>query len=223
MKILTYKRDASANVDVHVLVHHGLAKPEWLEQCLESLRHEPVNVQLVSSADRNIGALRASAFALGTAPYLSFIDDDDWVASGAFEVCVSTLEDQPELVGAYTNWTDVLPSGEHRARELPPWTPLQGLTHYAGILHTKVFRREPTMRLLGGLATWETLEEAWLVGMLTANGAWKRLPINGHFKRAATPGGAGSRITSNLLHRYQLEVGPILRAAHSRYTTKDAA
>lgn len=223
MRISTYQRVDGAKIDAHVLLHHSYDRPEWLGQCLASLSSEPVNVYLVTSPSTNVGALRAAAFELGQAPYLSFVDDDDWVAPGAFQACVDALDEDDTLVGAYTDWTAVLPDGREVRQYLPEWSPLTGLVNYANILHTKVFRREPTMRLLGGLATWETLEEAWLVGMLTANGAWKRLPINGHFKRAATPGGAGSRITSNLLHRYQLEVGPILRASHSRYTTKDAA
>lgn len=222
MKITTHQRGGNAQVDVHVLLHHSAANPQWLEQCLESMRDEPVNVYLVSSDSRNVGALRADAFALGTAPFLSFIDDDDWVAPGAFEACLDALRD-PGVVGAYTDWTAVVPSGETSRVHLGPWKPLQGLVNYAGILHTKVFRRAPTMRLLGGLRTWDTLEEAWLVGMLAADGRWQHVPVNGHFKRAGTPGGAGSRITSSHLYRYQIEVGPILRAAHVRYATKEAA
>ncbi len=184
------------------------------------MQNEPVNVYVYDSASANIGALRADAFAVGAAPFLSFIDDDDWVAPGAFNACLSALRD-PAVVGAYTDWTAVCATGAYVPVSAGSWKPLYGLINYANILHTKVFRREPTMRLLDGLRTWDTLEEAWLVGMLAANGRWQHVPVNGHFKRVGTPSGAGSRITSNHLYRYQVEVGPILRAAHVREGAKE--
>jgi len=221
MKFVTHQHSPDNLVDTHVLVHHSLRHPGWLEQCLASMAGEPTNVELVYSDETSVGALRAAAFARGSAPFLSFIDDDDWVAPGAFQACLDAINDD-SIVGAYTQWTDVFADGTHAARALPPWEAALGMDHFAHVLHTKVFRRAPTMRLLGGLRTWNTLEEAWLVGMLTADGNWRRVPVNGHFKRAGTPGGAGKRITSDHCHRYYTEIGPILRAARDR-CIKEAA
>lgn len=78
------------------------------------------------------------------------------------------------------------------------------------------------MALLEGLATWDTLEEGWLVAKLADYGRWRRLPINGHYKRASTLGGAGSRISPHHFARYVREVSRGLVKAHRRYF-EDAA
>lgn len=222
MKIRRHQRPIGARVDVHVLVHHSLKHPEWLEQCLGSMRDQPVNVDLVYSDDTNVGRLRALAFESGQAPLLSFIDDDDWCAPGVFEACCTALDEDPELVGVYTNWTRVAEDGRHSLRILPEWNPLLQLKGWASILHTKVFRRSLTMPLLGELATWDTLEEGWLVAKLAAQGPWRRLPINGHYKRCMTPGGAGGRVTPHHFARYVRETSRGLIEAHHKIKGKAA-
>lgn len=222
-RIQRHQRPIGARADVHVLVHHALRRPEWLEQCLGSLRDQPVNVDLVYSEDTNVGRLRALAFESGQAPLVSFIDDDDWCAPGVFDSCCDALEADAGLVGVYTNWTNVKRDGTHDLRLLPEWNPLVQVRGFASILHTKVFRRAPTMALLEGLATWDTLEEGWLVAKLADHGRWKRLPINGHFKRAQTPGGAGARISPHHFARYVREVSRGLVHAHRRYFEDAAA
>ncbi|MGL6290371.1 MAG: glycosyltransferase family A protein [Silanimonas sp.] len=216
-RIRRHQRPIGARVDVHVLVHHSRQHPEWLEQCLGSLRDQPVNVDLVYSEDANVGRLRALAFEAGRAPLVSFIDDDDWCAQGVFDACCDVLDADAGLVGVYTNWTSLRPDGSLQARELPEWAPLLQVHGHASILHTKVFRRAPVMELLAGLATWDTLEEAWLVAKLVESGRWRRLPINGHFKRVGFGGGAGSRITVQHLARYAAETSAILHRAHRRH------
>lgn len=60
-------------IDVHVLTHSG-TKPEWLDQCLESLAAEPCTVHVVQGVERNIAAGREIGFGLGTHPFVTFVD-----------------------------------------------------------------------------------------------------------------------------------------------------
>lgn len=48
---------------------------------------------------------RLNAFALGSEPYISFVDPDDEVNVDAFKICLDELEANPELGGVYTNST----------------------------------------------------------------------------------------------------------------------
>lgn len=209
--MITWHRRRGAPVDTHVLVHNSLKQPAWLDQCLGSLEDEPTNIQIVRSTSRNVGELRAAAHEAATAPLLSFVDDDDWVVPGAFQACIDALDD-PALVGAYTDFTDVdsatgEPIGVYVKR---PWSPRVQLLKPFEVLHVHVYRRAAALKYLAEMAQWVTLEESLLMGLLVQDGAWRKLDVDGYRKRAAVRGGAGSRITRAMLRTLTLRLKPIL-------------
>ena len=86
-------------MDVHVLTHSG-TRQQWLDECLESLRRQPCTVHVVRGIEGNIAAGREIGFALGTSPYLSFVDSDDLAEPGAIETMLEVMETGvPSAVG----------------------------------------------------------------------------------------------------------------------------
>lgn len=84
-------------IDVHVLTHEG-TRPEWLAQCLASLEGEPVNVFVVDNAGHSVGEGRARGYALGDAPYVAYVDSDDYVLPGCFDACLQGLKTHNAVV-----------------------------------------------------------------------------------------------------------------------------
>lgn len=78
-------------IDVHIahLPHENL---EWWEQCQQSLTGEPVNIYNIDGIKGNIKQTRYEGFLLGSAPYVSFVDPDDYVLSGGFAKCLETIQ-----------------------------------------------------------------------------------------------------------------------------------
>lgn len=195
-------------VDTHVLVHHGIRRPAWLEQCLAALEAQPTSILMVRSDSDHLGQIRAHAMREGTAPWVSWADDDDWLHPGALQACIAAA-DQPGVVGAYTDQADVdAETGEpiHRPPR-PPWSRAWQAMHPYGILHAKAFRRLLlTRELLAEVARWPTAEEVVLTGLLAGSGAWRKVDMIGATKRKHA--GAGSRITPGLLAKAMLTVTP---------------
>lgn len=208
--MMRWHRRGDYPVDTHVLIHHSLQRPAWLDQCLASLEGEPTNILLVRDAGTNVGALRAAAHAQGSAPLLSFVDDDDWVMPGAFQACIDALAD-PALVGAYTDFSDVDAATDAVTRHWhkSPWAARAQLLRPFEVLHVHVYRRAPAMKYLAEMARWTTLEESLLMGLLVQDGQWRKLDFDGYRKRAHTIG-AGSRITPPMLRDLTARLAPIL-------------
>lgn len=87
-------------IDVHLLKMPN-DNPVWFEQCLASLKDEPVCIHLCPGKVDDIGNARADAFLLGDRPYVSFVDPDDYVLPGGFQACVDQIE-KDQSVAAYT-------------------------------------------------------------------------------------------------------------------------
>lgn len=86
--------------DVHVLTIGRSQK--WFDQCLSSLDKEPVNIHVIKGTPGHIGLGRYKGFSSGTAEFVSFVDDDDYVDPGAFEHCYNILDENPNTVGVCT-------------------------------------------------------------------------------------------------------------------------
>lgn len=201
---LSWHRVCGATVDTHILVHHGAKHPDWLDQCLASLESEPTNVLLVRSTETNIGALRALAFQLGTAPYVCFVDDDDYVRPGAFTAALGAIDGH---VGAYTDIAALSPAGELREYQQSPWNwERQCQRPIHEVCHLHVLQRSVVEPLLPNLASWPSLEEAWLLAKMAQAGSFIHVPFPGYVKRTATQGGAGRRITYSLKMRLEQEL-----------------
>ena len=89
------------SVDVFILRLPDENK-EWFQYCIESMSREAVTIRMVGGVYGHIGKGRKKGFALGTAPYVAYVDPDDLVCRGAFKACVDALEAAPDKVLAYT-------------------------------------------------------------------------------------------------------------------------
>jgi hypothetical protein len=85
-------------LDVHILTMPDTSKA-WTEQCLYStfeavhMAGFPVSVHVVPGVIGSIGQGRAHGYALGHYPYVTCIDDDDYVLPYAFRNMNEALED----------------------------------------------------------------------------------------------------------------------------------
>jgi len=93
-------------LDVHILVS-DMTRREWVEKCLESVSDAaaqagfPVGVYVVPISDGtrgHIGRGRKQGYALGAYPYVTNVDDDDWVDKNAFALLARGLEKGPVAV-----------------------------------------------------------------------------------------------------------------------------
>jgi len=84
-------------IDVHILIHPETPR-DWVTQCLDSVQGAvdcagfPVAVHTLSAVIGHIGQGRAKGYALGVHPYVTCVDDDDYVFSHAFVQMRDALE-----------------------------------------------------------------------------------------------------------------------------------
>ena len=104
-------------IDVHYIYYD---EPEWqITRCLESLRGEPVTVHSVPGVWGNPPVKkRAEGFALGTAPYVSYVDPDDYVEPGVYTRLLQAIT-SGDFDAAY-GWERVFSdSGINRVCKIP--------------------------------------------------------------------------------------------------------
>lgn len=84
-------------IDIHVLTHSG-TKPEWLQQCLDSLKDQPVVVHVVEGVEGSVGAGRAKGYALGDCEFVGYLDSDDYALEGHYAKCLRMLRYQRAVI-----------------------------------------------------------------------------------------------------------------------------
>jgi len=88
-------------IDV-TLVHMPEQNTEWVDACIASLEHQPVNLHHVKGVRGDCRQSRWDGLQLGSAPYVSYVDLDDIVLDGAFARLLMELDAHPSAVGAYS-------------------------------------------------------------------------------------------------------------------------
>jgi hypothetical protein len=82
----------------------------WYDQCLNSLKDEPINLHILEGIEGHVGVKRTEGYRLGTAEFVSHVDDDDYIEPGAYQHCIDLLDQHPEAVGVSTRermfWED---------------------------------------------------------------------------------------------------------------------
>ncbi|MDE2255924.1 MAG: hypothetical protein KGL42_16875 [Betaproteobacteria bacterium] len=84
-------------LDVHILIHPATPR-DWVTQCLDSVYEAadragfPVDVHQLPAVIGHIGQGRAQGYALGVQPYVTCVDDDDYVLPQAFAQMRDALE-----------------------------------------------------------------------------------------------------------------------------------
>ncbi len=90
-------------LDVHT-IHSDDTPQAWKEQCVQSVLEAakqagyPVNIWNVMGEAGHIGNGRAHGFSKGSYGYVTFVDDDDFVAPNAFACLAPALALRPRLV-----------------------------------------------------------------------------------------------------------------------------
>ncbi|MDD5084215.1 MAG: hypothetical protein PHT88_04810 [Candidatus Moranbacteria bacterium] len=147
-------------IDCHVLTLPDSPK-DWLAQCLDSICHPQVTVHRVDGVIGHVGAGRKMGLAQGTAPYVTWIDPDDWAEPGAFDRILAEL--RPD--GLCTAETVRLPDGRSELRQAPELT--IHAHNFFMAHHFIVLRRELVTPWLDGLLAWRSHAEFWLMKQIT--------------------------------------------------------
>lgn len=83
-------------LDCHIIVSADTRR-DWVTQCLDSVHGAadragyPVAVHVVDGVPGNIGKARTAGYALGTDPYVTCVDDDDYLLPDAFAQMIDVL------------------------------------------------------------------------------------------------------------------------------------
>jgi len=88
-------------IDVHLLTLPN-DRQDWFDQCMASLKHQPITLHVLAGVKGHIGKGRFNGFSIGEQPYVSLVDPDDIVTQNGFSDCIKLLQERPELDGAYT-------------------------------------------------------------------------------------------------------------------------
>ncbi len=84
-------------IDVHIITLPSSRK-EWLMEAAGSTAHAAaiagfrVDIHIVHGVDGDIGASRSAAYALGSNPYVTYVDHDDFVLPDAFAAMREALQ-----------------------------------------------------------------------------------------------------------------------------------
>lgn len=119
----------------HMLDCHIIVSPHtpstWVNDCVDSVREAadqagfPVDIHYPPYFPGHIGKSRAIGYSMGAHPYVTCVDDDDWVAPTAFRCLRSAmLEGHAAIYTRETQWQNGKPT-RHNLRQ-----------------HLRVFRRD---------------------------------------------------------------------------------
>lgn len=86
-------------IDVHILTIPG--REQWLSECLQSLKDEPVNAFVVPGIVGNFPESRKNGYAEGSAEWVTYVDDDDRVIPGAFGQLEKAIQENPQYDAFY--------------------------------------------------------------------------------------------------------------------------
>ena len=142
-------------IDVHIIVR-TVTNPKWVEQAIASIPTDICNIYIIDGADGTDTTTinRIKGFKKGTAKYVSFVDDDDYVLNGAFERCFKFLEDNPEIAAVGTRERRLFDDGsfeEFTLDELLPYekgTELFEHMKWGKLHHLLILKREHVIPLL---------------------------------------------------------------------------
>lgn len=90
-------------LDIHILTLPGLPE-EWIKQRRDSIEAAvaaagfPVYVHEVEGIDGHLGRSRKKGYSVGSQPYVTHVDHDDWIREDAFAVLKKYLEEGVEAI-----------------------------------------------------------------------------------------------------------------------------
>lgn len=128
-------------IDVHVLHSQHEYQP-WWEQCLQSLQNQPINIFELDGIPGDIRQARYNGFTQGTAPYVSFVDPDDFVYPDTYQKCLEELQLNPHVCGVYTMSHVIRDDQVDLMHEYRPWSLELHSTNICEVHQVTVMKRE---------------------------------------------------------------------------------
>lgn len=193
-------RQKMKRCDVHVLtLEHE--REDWLQECLDSMKCEPVTVHVLPGIINGQGQARANGFRKGDAEFVSYADPDDAIIPGAFQLCFDVLDQNPELDGVWTAQRSnpmsmpdtVIDDTHYKQPEYP---------RYAfDIHHLVVIRRTSLEPYLDELATWTGgCEKGLWIRMVESGRHFQFIPHIGYFMRNRRDSARSWRVWCPIVH-----------------------
>lgn len=168
-------------IDVHLLT---LDEPQhWREECLASLVGAPIRLHLLPGLPGRVGQARASGFARGTLPLVSFVDPDDRYEAGAFALLADALDACPSAVLAYTDEALMDEQGRDTSVRRLAYSAFQH-AHSASHVHALiVMRRSAVEPVLPRIADLDAGADWRLTRLVARRGGVLHLPLIGRHWR----------------------------------------
>ena len=92
-------------ISVHILVKRDKSSEysKKLEKCIDSLKNQPVDVNVCDHIDGLVGLARTKAIEQSISEWVSWVDPDDYVIDNGFSACWNMIQDNPDCSAVYTN------------------------------------------------------------------------------------------------------------------------
>lgn len=135
-------------VDVHIIK----SDRGYFDECMESIKDEPINLHLLEHSEGEHGKLRIEGFKKGDSPYVALIDDDDVVIPGVFQRAIDVMEQGYSAY--YSNHYVMDAEGNVYGRRFTKPMPPIGYSQWKQMHHVVVYRRDiitPILHLLDGV------------------------------------------------------------------------
>lgn len=90
-------------LDVNIIISEDTDKL-WVTQCIDSVNNAiakadySIKLHIVDGVPGHIGKARALAISKGSAPYVTSVDDDDYVLPEAFSILSEALKQNPDAI-----------------------------------------------------------------------------------------------------------------------------
>lgn len=128
-------------IDIHIL-HSPNENPEWAQQCVDSLNDQPVNIFELDGIPGDIRQARYNGFQQGNAPYVSFVDPDDFVYPDTYNICLQELTADPNICGVYTTSNVEKSDNVSLMHPYRPWSLELHSTNICEVHQVTVMKRE---------------------------------------------------------------------------------
>lgn len=168
-------------VDCHVLISPD--RDTLSSVILKQLVDEPVHVWQVPARHRQITAARTDALSLGCAPYVCWVDDDDELTPGVFQVLIDALDANPHACGVFCTEThvgeeDVVLAVKPAANEA--WTLDNMINQHPFVHHIALMRRSLLPLYLPLIQSYPLVGDQLLIWLMAQSGPWVHVPIEGY-------------------------------------------
>lgn len=167
-------------LDIHVLTSAG--RDVYRAECLASLEGIPgVEVHVVAGNPGHIGQARRIGYGIGTAPYITRVDDDDRISDPeAMLAALDALDADPAAALACTDLWIIDRNGERTGHRKSRPNARDIARSPGAVQHLAIYRREAVTDVLPGLDDWPVLDDWYMAAQAIQRGHGIRIPVNAY-------------------------------------------